>query len=130
MAASNAVLTGYEKPADQSAAAQKKRAEYGQKYYDKYAKKTAGSSGAGASGEAVEYAKSFDKSLAGSYKVTASDGLHIRAGAGKGKKSLAIMPKGAEVQCYGYYTDVSGTKWLYVAYKNLTGFSSSKYLKR
>lgn len=36
-AASDAILTGYEKPADQSEGVQKKRAEYGQKYYDKYA---------------------------------------------------------------------------------------------
>lgn len=36
-AASDAVLTGFEKPADQSEAVQKKRAEYGQAYYDKYA---------------------------------------------------------------------------------------------
>jgi len=36
-AASDAVLTGYEKPADQSEAVQKRRAEYGQKYYDMYA---------------------------------------------------------------------------------------------
>lgn len=36
-AASDAVLTGYEKPADQSESVRKRRAEYGQKYYDKYA---------------------------------------------------------------------------------------------
>ena len=41
MAASNAVLLDFENPADKSAAVQKKRAEYGQKYYDKYAKKAA-----------------------------------------------------------------------------------------
>lgn len=35
--ASNAVLTGYEKPADQSESVQAKRAGYGQTYYDKYA---------------------------------------------------------------------------------------------
>lgn len=29
-----------------------------------------------------------------------------------------------------YYTDVSGVKWLYVAYKNVVGFASSKYLKK
>lgn len=34
--ASNAVLTGFEKPADQSASVQTKRAGYGQTYYDKY----------------------------------------------------------------------------------------------
>ena len=37
--ASNAVLFKYEKPADQSETVQNKRAGYGQKYYDKYAKK-------------------------------------------------------------------------------------------
>ena len=36
-AASDAVLTGYEKPADQSETAKKKRAEYGEGYYKKYA---------------------------------------------------------------------------------------------
>ena len=36
-AVSDAVLTGYEKPADQSEIAKKKRAEYGEGYYKKYA---------------------------------------------------------------------------------------------
>ena len=35
--ASDVVLTKYEKPADQGESVQKKRASYGQKYYDKYA---------------------------------------------------------------------------------------------
>ena len=39
--ASDIVLTGYERPADQSEAVQVKRAGYGQTYYDKYAKKEA-----------------------------------------------------------------------------------------
>lgn len=38
--ASNAILTGYEKPANQGAAVQQKRAGYGQTYYKKYAGKT------------------------------------------------------------------------------------------
>ena len=37
--ASNAVLTKFERPADMSTAVQNKRASFGQKYYDKYAKK-------------------------------------------------------------------------------------------
>lgn len=37
--ASNAVLTKFERPADMGAAVQNKRASFGQKYYDKYAKK-------------------------------------------------------------------------------------------
>ena len=40
-AASNAVLLQFERPADQSAAVQTKRAGYGQTYYDKYAAKDA-----------------------------------------------------------------------------------------
>lgn len=39
--ASNAVLTKFERPANQSASVQNKRAEYGQKYYDAYASKGA-----------------------------------------------------------------------------------------
>ena len=37
--ASNAVLKGYERPANQGESVQKKREAYGQDYYDKYAKK-------------------------------------------------------------------------------------------
>lgn len=40
-AASDAVLTGYERPADQGDAVQAKRAGYGQGYFDKYAGNTA-----------------------------------------------------------------------------------------
>lgn len=43
--ASDAVLTGYERPADQGAAVKTKRASYGQKYYDKYASSTTISGG-------------------------------------------------------------------------------------
>ena len=39
--ASDTVLTKYERPADQSEAAQARRASYGQKYYDRYATTTA-----------------------------------------------------------------------------------------
>ena len=38
--ASDAMLLNYERPADQSESARAKRAEYGQVFYDKYAKKT------------------------------------------------------------------------------------------
>ena len=71
----------------------------------------------------LETAKGFNKSLAGTYKVTG-------AGTGKDKKVLTTMQSGETCQCYGYYTDVSGVKWLYVAYKNVVGFASSKYLKK
>ena len=43
--ASDGVLLGYERPADQSDAVQKKRAGYGQRYYEKYAGGNVPSSG-------------------------------------------------------------------------------------
>lgn len=83
---------------------------------------------------ATEPAYSFDKTLAGTYTVTADSGLHIRNGAGTGKASLAVLPKGTKVQNYGYYTLFCGVKWLYiqVTYNGVTytGFSSSQYLRK
>ena len=67
--------------------------------------------------------------VAGTYKVTAS-GLNLRAGAGTGKSILAVMKNGEKVQCYGYYNDCNGVKWLYVVYKNIVGYASSKYLSK
>lgn len=78
----------------------------------------------------VEYARGFDKSLAGEYKITASDFLALRAGAGTGKTLLVKMKPNETVKCWGYYTDVSGVDWLYIDYKGVVGFTSSKYLKK
>ena len=84
--------------------------------------------------KATEAARSFNKTLAGTYVVTANVGLHIRNGAGTGKASLAVLPKGTKVANYGYYTLVGNIKWLYVqvTYKGVTytGFCSSQYLKK
>lgn len=94
------------------------------------------SSGAGASNTTpvksntkVDVAHGFNKSLAGTYKVTAS-GLNLRAGAGTGKSILAVMNHDEKVQYYGYYNDCNGVKWLYVVYKNIVGYASSKYLSK
>lgn len=53
--ASNAVLTGYEKPADQSTTVQTKRAGYGQTYYDKYAEDDEGSDSSMSNSSLVTY---------------------------------------------------------------------------
>ena len=66
-------------------------------------------------------ARGYDKSLAGTYKVTASDGLYC-------------IPYGTDVKCYGYYNTSSGVKWMYIQFVmdgvQYTGFSSSAYLKK
>ena len=83
--------------------------------------------------KATDSAKSYLKSLAGTYKVTASS-LNVRNGAGATKKKMVAIPKGTQVKCYGYYTSVLGTKWLYIQFTynkvTYTGFASSNYLKK
>ena len=94
---------------------------------------SAASGGSTASQKATESARNFLKTLAGTYKVTASS-LNVRNGAGITKKKIVTIPKGTAVTCYGYYTSVLGTKWLYIqfTYKGTTysGFASSKYLAK
>lgn len=79
-------------------------------------------------------ATSFDKSMAGTYTVTAGDGLHVRDGAGTGKASLVVLPYRTRVQNYGYFSTVGGVKWLYIQVTHngvkYTGFSSAEYLCR
>lgn len=92
-------------------------------------RKASGASTANKQTVKPDAAQSMDKSLAGTYKVTAS-ALNLRAGASTMKTSIAIMKRGETVRCYGYYTLANGTKWLYVQYGSITGFCSSKYLAK
>lgn len=83
--------------------------------------------------KAKESAKSYQASLAGTYKVTAS-ALNVRHGAGALKEKMVVIPKGTAVKCYGYFTTALGTKWLYIQFEyngvNYTGFASQKYLAK
>ena len=82
--------------------------------------------------EATCYARSEDRSLAGTYVTTAN--LYCRNDAGNNKKALCLIPKGTKVQNYGFYTAFNGTKWLLIQFTlngiKYTGFSSSLYLKK
>lgn len=83
--------------------------------------------------KATDPAKSFLKSLAGTYKVTASS-LNVRHSAGIVKKKMVAIPRGTKVKCYGYYTTVLGVNWLFIQFTyngvEYTGFASSQYLKK
>lgn len=77
----------------------------------------------------VEAARSFNRTYADTYTVTASM-LNMRRGAGTDKGIVKKLPNGSKVTCYGYYTKNGTTIWLYV--KDQTGdvgFCSMKYLK-
>lgn len=75
----------------------------------------------------VEPAKSFEKTYNKEYTVTTD--LNLRVGAGTDKDKITVLPKGAKVRCYGYYTVRGSNRWLLVQYKNYTGFCSKKYVK-
>ena len=75
----------------------------------------------------VEAAKSFVKAYAKTWKTTAN--LNMRAGAGTDKPIITTLKKGASFSCYGYYTAVNGTVWLYGVADGKTGFCSKTYLK-
>lgn len=91
---------------------------------------TASAGTSGATSAKIDAAKSKDSSLAGTYKVIASNYLSLRAGAGTSKTELARLKPNEKVKCYGYYTAVSGIKWLLVVANGITGFCSSAYLQR
>lgn len=78
----------------------------------------------------VAAAQSFSKSIAGTYKVKASNGLNLRYKPGDTSNSNLILtiPNGKSVVNYGYYTTVNGVKWYLVTYKDTPGFVSSQYL--
>ena len=80
--------------------------------------------------KSVKYdaAKSFSKSYAKTYKVTASS-LNMRTGAGTKKGVITVLKKGTKVTCHGYYTKNGLTKWLLVEAGSFTGYVSKKYLK-
>ena len=75
------------------------------------------------------YAEFFDTKYAGRY--TCTHPLNLRAGGDTSYVSYTVMLRGSEVICYGYYhEDARGRIWLYVTYKNLTGFACMDYLKK
>lgn len=78
--------------------------------------------------EGSSAAEKFNGSIAGTYKTT--NALNLRAGAGTNHKVLHVIPKGEKVVNYGYYSNASGVRWLYVVHKGEVGFVSSNYLRR
>ena len=84
--------------------------------------------------KATDPAASKSSSIAGTYKVTASNGLNVRNGAGVGKPLMIAIPYDTRVKNYGYYTEVNGVKWFYVDFTyngiRYNGFCSSEYLAR
>ena len=79
----------------------------------------------------VAFAKEFNPSTAGAYKITAN-ALYLRYEPGKitDDNVVDVIKQGQTVHNYGYYTKVNGVVWLLVAYKNMTGYVSGTYVRR
>lgn len=108
-AASNVVLLQFERPADQSTAAQTKRAGYGQTYYDKYAKKEDKPMG------------TFQPRLT---RPTAGNKYYITKSAGGYSDAIKGSPTDAACNvlhnCVGY---------AYGRFNEIGGYGSCKYLR-
>ena len=61
--------------------------------------------------------------------VTVQTDLHLRQNAGAGFKSLAVMPKGTQLQFCDQKPAADGRPWDYVIYKGQYGFCSDRYVK-
>lgn len=80
----------------------------------------------------VAYAQSRDNSLAGNYEVTCAS-LYVRFEPGKinDDNVVRVIKQGERVRNYGYFTNVNGTRWLYIQLNDkTTGFINSKFVKK
>lgn len=75
-----------------------------------------------------------DNALTGTYKCTAITYLSARDNSSANSKELARLKPGETVNCYGYYNDVRGIKWLYVQFKQnnalYTAFACGSWLEK
>lgn len=71
------------------------------------------------------HAEEYDKSLRGKYTVHCNS---LRLRKSPNGTQIGSIKKGEQAICYGYHTG----KWLYVTYKNLTGFiyNNTEYIRK
>ena len=134
--AASAFMIGFERPADQSATAQKKRASYGQKYFDKYAgSRPAAPSTSGKNEPDAAYKVGRNYTLQAnmyvrktpngeklSFSMLTADGKAHGYADGAGK---AILKKGTVVTCNGLEKAAGGAIWVKIPSGYVCGISAS-----
>ena len=134
--AASAFMIGFERPADQSATAQKKRASYGQKYFDKYAgSRPAAPSTSGKNEPDAAYKVGRNYTLQAnmyvrktpngeklSFSMLTADGKAHGYADGAGK---AILKKGTVVTCNGLEKAAGGAIWVKIPSGYMCGISGS-----
>ena len=134
--AASAFMIGFERPADQSATAQKKRASYGQKYFDKYAgSRPAAPSTSGKNEPDAAYKVGRNYTLQAnmyvrktpngeklSFSALTADGKAHGYADGAGK---AFLKKGTVVTCNGLEKAAGGAIWVKIPSGYVCGISGS-----
>ena len=134
--AASAFMIGFERPADQSATSQKKRASYGQKYFDKYAgSRPAAPSTSGKNEPDAAYKVGRNYTLQAnmyvrktpngeklSFSMLTADGKAHGYADGAGK---AILKKGTVVTCNGLEKAAGGAIWVKIPSGYVCGISGS-----
>ena len=134
--AASAFMIGFERPADQSATAQKKLASYGQKYFDKYAgSRPAAPSTSGKNEPDAAYKVGRNYTLQAnmyvrktpngeklSFSMLTADGKAHGYADGAGK---AILKKGTVVTCNGLEKAAGGAIWVKIPSGYVCGISGS-----
>lgn len=79
----------------------------------------------------VSPAQSHDKTLTGTYMVTAlSLNLRYIPGLLTSSNVVKVLNQNETVQCWGYYTQKGNSKWLLIQQGSITGFVDVAYLKK
>lgn len=73
-----------------------------------------------ASKNTTEPEKSKDKRYIKPFTIKKN--INIMLGAGASKGIVTTISKGKTVMCYGYYTKVGSTVWLFIQYGKYSGF--------
>lgn len=125
MAASNAVLLNYERPADQSEAVQSKRASYGQGYYDQFAHGTTQGGKEMSNSPLVSYTQLSPNHSGKRTHSIDTITIHCFVGQVNAKRGCEVfMPKSKQASC-NYVVGCDGSIGLCVEEKNKSWCSSS-----
>lgn len=82
-------------------------------------------------GKTVAPAMSFDKGLAGVYKVTVdSVNMRYKPNVMTADNVIRVLRRNETVRNYGYYTSFGNSKWLLIQYGNITGWIAAQYLTK
>lgn len=119
--ASDIIMLKYEKPATTTEAAKKKRADYGQKFYDQFA--TARDEDIA---DAVNADKQDEPKLNGKKTVRAKVNVNVREGDSKNYAIYGLLQKGQEAQ----WVATAENGWFAIRFRGQVGWVCNEFAER